>query len=241
MTPPTPRLTTAPRIVLFGALTLLVIAACGTGDADESAGASADSLTGSADSADSAAATRAVGVLPRIGIAVADTGLAWCGAVLKDAASPALESGTEVRIVFAGRATVPSRSGRVLRRRGTQCPAAFNQPRWVDYSAYDIELIDDLPPGGAEMPTVALLVASDVPWVRAADGITRADLDGDGRPEEARRCTAGEGEHLTIWGTTADGTAIRRWHEYFDWGAFTEPTCRPGEDGVDAPPDSSAT
>ena len=26
-----------------------------------------------------------------------------------------------------------------------------------------------------------------------------ADLDGDGRLEEARRCTADEGEHFTVW------------------------------------------
>lgn len=237
MTPSTPRLTAAPKIALLATSLFLVPAACGPGgEGTDGGSAPADSST----AATGAIATRAVGALPRIGIAVADTGLAWCGAVLNDAASPALESGTDVMIVFAGRATVPARAGRVIRRRGNQCPAAFNQPRWADYTAYDVEITDALPSGGAEMPTVALLVVSDVPWVRTADGMARADLNGDGRPEEARRCTAGEGEHLTVWGETADGTTIRHWHEYFDWGAFTEPTCRPGEDGLDTPPDSTA-
>lgn len=237
MTPSTLRPTTAPTTTLLAAISLLVLAACGgCGESTEGGSVPADSTTSVAGDN----ATRAVGSLPRIGIAVADTGLAWCGAVLNDAASPALQSGTDVMIVFAGQATVPARTGRVLRRRDGQCPAAFNQPRWADYVAYDVEITDALPPGGAEMPTVALLVVSDVPWVRTADGIATADLNGDGRPEEARRCTAGEGEHLTVWGQTADGTTIRHWHEYFDWGAFTEPTCRPGEDGSDAPPDSTA-
>lgn len=214
---------------------LLLVAACGP-RADGDAAAAADSLA----VIDSANPTRAIGALPRIGIAVADTGLAWCGAVINDAASPALESGADVMVVFAGEASVPARAGRVVRRRSGECPAAFGQPRWADYTAYDVELTDDLPPGGAEMPTVALLIASDDEWVRDANGFVHADLDGDGRPEEARRCTAGEGEHLTVWSETADGTTVRRWHEYYDWGAFTEPTCGPGEDGIDAAADSTA-
>lgn len=212
--------------------------ACGAGDDEVAPDATADPAVAASASG---GATRATGALPRIGIAVADTGAAWCGAVLDDAASPALDLDAEVMIVFAGPATVPARAGRVVRRRSKPCPTAFSQPRWSDYSAYDVELTDALPPGGAEMPTVALLVASATPWTRGADGVVRADLDGDDRPEEARRCTAGEGEHLTIWGQTADGPTIRRWHEYFDWGAFTEPTCRPGEDGMDASPDSTGT
>ena len=61
--------------------------------------------------------------------------------------------------------------------------------------------------------------------------MARADLDRDGRLEEARRCTADEGEHFTLWSQASNGRWVRRIHEYYDWGGQTEPTCRPGEAG----------
>lgn len=79
------------------------------------------------------------------------------------------------------------------------------------------------------LPSVALIVGGQEPWVRGADSVVRADLDGDGRPEEARRCTADEGEYLTLWSRRGNGVPVRRWLEYYDWGAFTDPTCRPEE------------
>jgi hypothetical protein len=75
-------------------------------------------------------------------------------------------------------------------------------------------------------------VARDATWTPAADGRLRADLDADGVPEEAHRCAADEGEHFTVWSVHPDGRRERRWHEYFDWGAFTDPTCAPGDDGL---------
>jgi hypothetical protein len=29
----------------------------------------------------------------------------------------------------------------------------------------------------------------------------------------------------------AGSAPVRRWHEYYDWGGLTDPTCQPGEDG----------
>ena len=77
------------------------------------------------------------------------------------------------------------------------------------------------------VPSVALIVTGHQRWVRDAGAGVRGDLDGDGRAEEARRCTADEGEHFTVWGLRPDGTPERRGHEYYDWGGFTDPTCRP--------------
>ena len=134
-------------------------------------------------------------------------------------------------IVFPGPAPVPARRARLAAPLPGECPAEFPQPRWDGYVAYRVELTDPLPAVPPETPTVALAVVSAAPWARNADGVVEADLDGDGRPEEARRCTADEGEHLTIWSLLQDGSRQRRWHEYYDWGGFTDPTCHPGENG----------
>ena len=171
--------------------------------------------------------------IPRAGIAVADSALAWCAEFVRDSTVRALKSGQPVTVVFAGRAGVPALRARVRGPRSAECPSAFPQPRWADYQAYDLEL-DTLPTAAVDTPPIALVVASDLPWVRGPDGIVRADLDGDGLPEEARRCAADEGEHLTLWSARAGGGWVRRWHEYFDWGGPTDATCRPGEDGRQA-------
>jgi hypothetical protein len=141
-----------------------------------------------------------------------------------------MKPGRHVTIVFAGTAAVPSGGARVGAPHLGECPAAFPQPRWIEYVAYRLELIDSLPPDG--VPSVALVVASEAPWTRGADGVVRADVDRDGQPEEVRRCTADEGEHFTVWSLRPGGGRVRRWHEYYDWGGLTDPTCQPGEDGV---------
>ena len=184
---------------------------------------------GMADRAEPAVAVP--GVLPPIGLAVAgDDG--WCAAIVGDTTRPALQPGALAMIVLHSNAQVASVPARIGARRAGECPAAFPQPRWADYHAYDLE------PTGADSGALAtlaaaLLVVHDARWTRGGDGRARADIDGDGRPEELRRCTADEGEHLTLWSARPDGGRVRRWHEYFDWGAFTEPTCGPGEDGGD--------
>lgn len=164
--------------------------------------------------------------LPRIGLAVSDSVRAWCAEFLVDSTAPRLEPGRRMTIVFAGAAPVVSRSARLGEPRQEQCPAAFPQPRWFDYRAYRVELLDTAAVDGE--PIVALIVAGDASWSRGADGVPRADLDGDRAVEEVRRCTADEGEHFTVW-----SGSTRRWHEYYDWGGFTDPTCRPGENGQD--------
>jgi len=173
-----------------------------------------------------------VGTLPRTGLAVGDSATDWCAEFVADSTAPAMEPGRQVTLVFPGPAPVASWSARVAGPHEGECPAGFPQPRWGDYVAYRLELVRPLPAAPTDIPSVALLVASDVAWSRGADGLVRADLDGDGVPEEARRCLADEGEHLTIWSMGPANRPVRRWHEYFDWGAFTKPSCRPGEDGM---------
>jgi len=179
-----------------------------------------------------AAAPRS-GSLPRIGLAVSDSARQWCAEFVADSTAPALEPGQRATIVFAGPGPVTALAVRVGTRREGECPAAFPQPRWIDYVAYRVALLDSVLPA-TDLPPVALIVAGDAVWARGADGVARADLDGDGEPEAVRRCTADEGEHLTLWSMGRDGVWIRRWHEYYDWGGLTDPTCRPGEDGRDA-------
>lgn len=168
--------------------------------------------------------------LPPIGLAVEDTARTWCGEFAGDSMAGALAPGRRVTLVFADTAVVPSVAARIRGRRSAQCEAAFPQPRWDGYVAYDLELIESTGTTAA-FPPVALVVAHEVTWTRSPDGVVRADLDGDGRLEELRRCLAGEGEHLTVWSERAGAPAARRWHEYYDWGAFVDVTCGPGEDG----------
>jgi hypothetical protein len=164
---------------------------------------------------------------PRVGIAVRDSAAAWCGAFPSDSAR-AITRGDSVAIVFATADGPPAWYGRVGATRSAPCDAAFPQPRWDGYTAYDITAVV----GEGEVSTVALAVLGSARWSRTTEGVVVADLDADGSPEEARRCTADEGEHFTIWSVVA-GTRTRRAHEYFDWGAETDPTCKPGENGQD--------
>ena len=174
-----------------------------------------------------AAAPRS-GSLPRIGLAVSDSARQWCAEFVADSAVPAVEPGQRATIVFAGPGPVTALAVRVGNRQESECPAAFPQPRWIDYVAYRVALLDSVLPE-TDLPPVALIVAGDAAWARGADSVPRADLDGDGEPEAVRRCTADEGEHLTLWSMGRDGVSTRRWHEYYDWGGLTDPTCKPGE------------
>jgi hypothetical protein len=47
-----------------------------------------------------------------------------------------------------------------------------------------------------------------------------------------RRCAADEGEHFTVWTVRSADKRERIWHEYYDWGAIVDRTCRAGEDGL---------
>lgn len=162
--------------------------------------------------------------LPPVGIATRDTAGGWCAAIAADGLAP----GASVTLVFAA-ATAPvvARAGRITRRRPGPCPAEFAQGSLEGLPAYDVAA----DPDEEGVPWVALLVASDAPWSRGPRGEARSDLDADGLPEEARVCTADEGEHFTLWSLDPAGGARRRWHGYYDWGALVDPTCRPGEDG----------
>jgi hypothetical protein len=138
--------------------------------------------------------------------------------------------GRPAAIVFADSAgsVLPARLGAP---RSKQCDAAFGQPRWDSYLAYDLDGARTSP----EMPIVGLALLSDARWARDADGVMRADVFGDGARDEVRRCAAGEGEHFTLWDVKPDGRRLRRGQEYFDWGAFVEVTCKPGESAFEDP------
>jgi hypothetical protein len=179
---------------------------------------------------------RAVGTRPpRIGLAVTDTLGTWCAEFVIDSTVPSLAAGLPVTLVFPGEGHLPSLRGHLNSRKEGECASAFPQPRWVDYEAFWVTL-DSFPPTTA-IPGVGLIVTGHQTWARGKDDALRGDLDGDGRPEEARRCTADEGEHFTLWSLRPDGTPVRRWHEYYDWGGFTDPTCRPEERAPSPSPD----
>lgn len=163
--------------------------------------------------------------LPPVGIAAGGTASGWCAAV----AGPPLEAGAQATLVFPDRdAPLASLPARVVRRRPTPCQSAFPQLSLEELPAYDLAVEGASPPG---LPSVALVVAGPAEWRRAPEGMARADLDGDGIPEEARVCAADEGQHFTLWTIAPGAGPRRRWHGYYDWGALVDPTCRPGEDG----------
>lgn len=215
--------------LLAGIGVLLAGAACRpAGDDAPARSAAADSMAAPS----GAAVPRS---FPAVGLAVMDSARAWCAAFPRDSAAPPVAAGQQVTIVFPGAGEAPALRAAVGASRSAPCPAAFPQPRWTDYAAYDLTMVDSLRSGAGAASGVALAVASAARWVRDADGTVRADLDGDGAPEEARRCAADEGEHFTLWSREprSGGGWRRRAHEYYDWGAMVEPTCRAGEDGRD--------
>ena len=164
----------------------------------------------------------AAGAMPAVGIAVSDESGAWCAAFPSGALAP----GDTVTLV-AGPPEAPGVAAVVVARRAAPCPTAFPQPRWDGYATYDLRA-----PETAADAFVVLAVAGGVPWSRDAAGRLAADLDGDGAPEELRRCAADEGEHFTLWRRDPRTGARRRVaHEYFDWGVLVEHRCAAGEDG----------
>lgn len=172
--------------------------------------------------------------LPPLGVAISLGNGAWCAAFPSSTHPQPGTRGTVLAPGDAGFTAIPVQLGEA---RQAPCPAAFPQLRWEGYASYDVRPLQSI----ASQAPVALIVISEAIWNRDADGVLRADLDGDGLLEEPRRCLAGEGEHLTIWSTGPRGFRVRRHHEYFDWGAEVEPTCKPGEDGRSRPGERDAT
>lgn len=165
---------------------------------------------------------------PVVGIAIVDTAGTWCAEFPAGAASQ-IREGTNATIIFAGDSGTVSRPVRIGTARSAQCAAAFPQPRWDSYSAFDLVPLDSV-----VSSSIGLILSRELNVTRTG-GATDADIDGDGVPETIRRCAADEGEHFTVW----SGNPPRRlWHEYFDWGAIVDPTCRAGENGRDSPADS---
>lgn len=154
-----------------------------------------------------------------------DTAGHWCVAFAADSLRP----GERVTIVFPDSAnrTVGLR-GRLLGRRATPCWAAFPQQSLTDYATYDVSITDPILPSASGSSGVALALVSDVPWRRAADGVARADLDGDGKLEEASACAVDEGERFSLYSRDPVSDVRRSvWQGYYDWGALVDVTCTP--------------
>jgi hypothetical protein len=168
---------------------------------------------------------------PPIGLAVRDSAGAWC-AEFPTGSAPSPTEGSAASLVFVGDTTWVSSSVRIRGRRASDCPTAFPQPRWSSYAAYDVDLADAKSRQDS-LPYLALIIGGDTHWVRGSNGTVHGDIDGDRVAEEIRRCAADGGEHFTVWSTPRSGPPVRHAHEYFDWGALVDPTCKPGEDGRD--------
>jgi hypothetical protein len=186
-----------------------------------------DSPTAAANPPAVSAASAARG-FPLVGIAVRDTASAWCAAFPPDSANRQPAVGDSLAIVFASADAPASLDARIAAPRSAQCHAEFAQPRWHGYTFYDLAVTQ--PVEGVNVSSVALAVVSPARWT-SRDGRVMADLDGNGAPEEARRCAAHEGEHFTIWSALPGEAPVRRAHEYYDWGAEVEATCNAGDDG----------
>ena len=161
----------------------------------------------------------------QVGMAVADTTEQWCAVFPPDSARP-LAIGRAVTIIF-GDSAGSVVSATLAARRDKECHTEFAQPRWFGYVAFDLAG----PRRSQGMPLSGFAIVSDAKWTRDADGVIRADVFGDGARDEVRRCAAHEGEHFTLWDVRGDGSRERRGHEYFDWGALVETTCKPDEVG----------
>lgn len=161
--------------------------------------------------------------LPAVGVAIWDTTGMWCAAIGADSLRP----GDRLTIVYPdSSAPGVASAARVTRRRDTPCGSAFPQQSLADLPAYDLELGDGPRDGDATGPGAAIAVVGSASWHRGGDGITRSDLNGDGRPEVAEACLADEGEVFTVWHEATGGRPRERlWRGYFDWGVLVDANC----------------
>lgn len=206
-------------------LALMSFGATGCGRAPED-DASRDTAQRVVDSASGDVATlrNAGPTLPHAGVAIHDAGNRWCVALAADSVAPR----ETVTIVFPdSTSSLLSVATRAVRR-ATPCATAFPQLQLAEEAIYDLTIIDTT--STRDAAAVALAVVSSARWTRGPDGIARADLDGDGIPEEARVCRADEGEYFTLWRRSAPDSTVRSvWGRYFDWGALVDADCAPGE------------
>jgi len=74
------------------------------------------------------------------------------------------------------------------------------------------------------MPLIAVVGSSAK--FRTEHGVVSANLQGSGKPDFFRSCTATDGVHLTMWkGRPLEG--VRVWHQYYYLGQDLEPNCSP--------------
>jgi hypothetical protein len=132
----------------------------------------------------------------------------------------------------------------VRRARRGQCPPALSL--MGDTLRADVQRPRDRPlelvPADSalrrsdEFFPIAIAVGNSVRWVRGADHLVRADVDGDGLLELVRSCASSEGLHLTLWtvrrpGVVPDSGETPRWHDYHPLGYDVEPNCTARETG----------
>lgn len=106
------------------------------------------------------------------------------------------------------------------------CPITKDVDRTV--TSYELHL-----PGGTDalkkmVPMIAVVGASS-PFLLANTNV-EADLQGDGKHQMFRSCSADDGLHLTMWqGTPGSGTLV--WHGYYYEASNpgVGPPCTPAE------------
>jgi hypothetical protein len=159
----------------------------------------------------------------------------WCASF----ADTTLAIGDTVTLVWPDEQEgAPNLRALVRRVRPGQCPPALSlmadtlrvgdQPH--QGAALELASADSAVRRSDELFPIAIAVGNSVHWVRGADRLMRADIDGDGRLELVRSCASNEGLHLTLWtvlrpGVVPDSGETPRWHSYHPLGYDVEPNC----------------
>ena len=189
-----------------------------------------------AESADSATTNGRAAVVPAVqdsgrrgfplaGLAMTDTAGRWCVAIANDS----LREGTRVTVIFPDSdSKATHRRGSIARHRQNACWAAFPQQSLSELATYDVSIIDTAGMTTGHNSGLGIALLSDVAWSRGQDGILRADLNRDGRLEEAGVCAVDEGQLFTLASRdSVSGMRHNWWQAYYDWGALVDVTCVP--------------
>jgi hypothetical protein len=159
----------------------------------------------------------------------------WCVAF----ADTTLAIGDTVTLVWPDEQEgAPTLRALVRRVRRGQCPPALSLMGDTlgagelphQGAALELAPADSAARRSGEFFPIAVAIGNGVPWVRGADHLVRADVDGDGLLELVRSCASSEGLHLTVWTVlrptvAPDSGETPRWHSYHPLGYDVEPNC----------------
>jgi len=126
-----------------------------------------------------------------------------------------LKRGDTIQVVLPNRPQTALTTS-IERRENKSCSSAIDI--FENSSFYRLR-ISDAPPAFNGFGVVGAA------RIRTSRGVASADLNGDGKADHFRSCTATEGEHLTIW-TGRPLVGKRIWHAYYYLGYDTIPTCK---------------